>query len=113
MFKVGENVAAKRRQVIAQTRMPKSPIFQQAGPTAQKTHCVHYEGQPVNAVWENKRQACPCGPGRCEGNISTAPRILSSGGNLWCAVIFTPRSFTLREISCDKHWIGGWVGLRA
>ena len=91
----------------------KSPIFQQAGPTAQKTHCVYYEIQFVNAVWENKRQASPCAPGRCERNRSTAPRILSIGGNLWCAVIFTPRPLTLKKISCDNHWTGGWVDLRA
>jgi len=75
-------------------------IFKQAGPTAQKTHYVHYDDLSVSVFRENKRQTSPCAqlrstPGRCEGNRSRAPRILSIGVNLWCVVGFTPRSFTL------------------
>lgn len=92
-----------------------SPIFKQAGLTAQKTHCVHYDDQSVSVFRENKRQTSPCAqlrstPGRCEGNRGTAPCILSIGGNLWCAVGFTSRSFTLgRFLVITTGSEAGWV----
>jgi hypothetical protein len=52
-------VAAKCPPVIAQTRLPQVTYISTAGPTAQKTHCVHYEVQCVNAVRKTKFKLLP------------------------------------------------------